>query len=63
MNVKTISSEIVKEHNLDKIEHDRWVHTETRKCAYDSPQAETLVNDMSKERLQLAGCYQTITTP
>ena len=48
---------------LLKIEHDGWVCVETRKGTCGLPQAGMLANDLSKERLQLAGYYQTSTTP
>ena len=37
MRIKTIASEITKEHNLDKIEHDEWLYVEMRKVTCISP--------------------------
>ena len=48
MNIKTIPSESAKEHDLDKIDHNGWVHVETRKGACGLPQAGMLANDLLK---------------
>ena len=61
--MKTISEEIIKEHELAKTQHNGWVCAETRKRAYGLPQVGTLSNDLLKERLKVAGCYPTSATP
>ena len=62
-NMKTMPEEIIKEHGLEELQHNGWVRVEIRKGVYVSPQAGMLANDLLKERLQLAGCYPTSTTP
>ena len=55
--------EITKEHDLEKIKHNGWVHVEIRKGSYGLPQEGMLPNDLLKERLKSSGCYPTSTMP
>ena len=63
MHMKTIPQEIIKEYDLEKLQHNGWVYIEIRKGAYGLPQAGVLANDLLKERLQKAGYYPTSTMP
>ena len=61
--MEAMPEEVTKEHGLEELQHNGWVCVEIRKEAHGLSQWGMLANDLLKERLQIARCYPTSTTP